>query len=312
MIEKEVSILSKGIQLSGTLCLPSKKGNFPTILWLQGSGPIDRNDNIPGQELNNSKLIAHHLADNGIASLRFDKRGVGKSTGNYLSAGHSDLVDDGLSCLRFLAENDNCDTHSLFVVGHSEGAIIAPQLSQRFKPLAGIVLICPFVENFESLLMRQASELKAMANQSSWLKRPLLKAYLTIFDPVKGNRKVIRKIKLSKDKVGRLGLSKQPLHWFREMLNLNLEEIYRNTICPVLAIAGSKDIQCLPDDVEKIGQLVAGEYEAHTVKDMSHLLRSESKAASLLNYSSQLEESIEPKMLELVRPWIEKQSKILC
>jgi uncharacterized protein len=307
LIELDVSIPSKEVILSGTLCLPHEGGEFPTALWLQGSGPLDRDDNVPGQALNNSKSIAHHLAENGVATLRFDKRGVEKSTGEFLSAGHSDFVEDGLSCLKFLSKSNYCDSTRLFAIGHSEGAIIAPQIAQKFEGVAGIILVCPAIEDPESLLMRQAKEIKKMVDAQSWLKHPLAKPFVAVLNPVKSHHKHIAKIKNSECKIGRLGLSKQPFHWFRQFLDLNLVEIYRNTKCPVFAIAGAKDFQCLPSDVYKIADVIQGEYEFHIIEDMSHMLRSEPGEACIFNYAKQLKQPIESQLLELICNWIQQK-----
>lgn len=309
MVELDVSIPSKEVVLSGTLCLPHEGGKFPTALWLQGSGPIDRDDNIPGQALNNSKSVAHHLAANGIATLRFDKRGVGKSTGEYLSAGHSDLVEDGLNCLKFLSKSNHCDSHLLFAIGHSEGAIIAPQIAQKLEGVAGIVLVCPTIEDPESLLMRQAQEMKNMVDAQSWFKRPLAKLFTKVIDPIKSNRKAIAKTKNTDAKTGRLGFSKQPFYWFRQFLALNLVEIYKNTTCPILALAGEKDFQCTPSDVYKIAGVVQGEYEFHIIEDMSHMLRSEPGEACVFNYAAQLKQPIEPKVLTLICGWLQQRCR---
>jgi len=306
LIEKEVSIPTEDAILSATLCSPHENGIFPIALWLQGSGPIDRNDNMPGQELNNSKAVAHHLANFGIASLRFDKRGVGKSTGDFLSAGHTDLVKDGLNCLRFLATCEFCDPDQIFVIGHSEGALIAPQLSQQFPKLAGIVLLCPFLEKPETLLLRQARELKEMTRQLSGFKSILPKIFVACFDPIKGQRKAIYKIKNSKENIGRLGFTKQPFYWFRQFLELNPEEIFRNTHCPILAISGSKDFQCIPTDVHAIESVVSDKCDSVIVENMSHLLRNEPNRASVFNYAKQINQAIEPKILTLTHKWIEQ------
>ena len=62
---------------------------------VHGSGPLDRNENVKkGSHLNLFNTLAHHLAGIGIASLRYDKRGCGESTGDYYAAGHSDLLAD--------------------------------------------------------------------------------------------------------------------------------------------------------------------------------------------------------------------------
>lgn len=126
MIEREVIIQSGDIKLKGILCLPDGDGPFPVLLYVSGSGPIDRNENIPGLSLNNSRIIAHHLAQQCIASLRYDKRGVGDSGGDFYSASHSDLVDDAVACTQFLQQQTSIETARIFVAGHSEGHCHVP------------------------------------------------------------------------------------------------------------------------------------------------------------------------------------------
>lgn len=307
MIEQDVSIPGKGVVLSGTLCLPHVKGRFPTVLWLQGSGPIDRDDNMPGQILNNAKSVAQHLAEHGIATLRFDKRGVGKSTGEFLSAGHSDLVEDGLSCLKFLTQSEFCKSDCIFAIGHSEGAIIAPQISQKSEQVVGIVLLCPTIEDPEELLLRQAENLKRMIDAQTWLKRPLAKFFLSVFNPTKTQPKLIARVRSTDAKVGRLGFSKQPFHWLRQFLELDLVKIFSNTKCSVLAIAGAKDFQCLPNDVYRIGDVIQGDCDSHIIEDMSHLLRSEPGEACIFNYAAQLKQPIDSRVLMLIRNWIQQR-----
>lgn len=91
MIERELEVVSRGNRLCGSLCLPHE-GSSPLVLMIHGSGPLDRNENIEGLELNIFNAIAYELAAQGIASVRYDKRGCGQSEGDYYSAGYSDLV----------------------------------------------------------------------------------------------------------------------------------------------------------------------------------------------------------------------------
>src|SRR5690349_6626940 len=88
MPESEVGVSVDGAELSATLCTPSGQGRFPCVLMLPGSGPLDRDENVEGQRLDIFNTIAHHLAQAGFASLRYDKRGCGKSTGKCLEAGY--------------------------------------------------------------------------------------------------------------------------------------------------------------------------------------------------------------------------------
>ena len=94
--------------------------------------------------------------------MRYDKRGVGESGGDFLSASHSDLVNDAVACVQSLQKHDAIDAGEVFGAGHSEGAIIAAQVAARLPEISGIILLSPFCESMESLLIRQAEALGAM------------------------------------------------------------------------------------------------------------------------------------------------------
>ena len=94
MIERDIHVLSHGVRLDGTLCLPLSQGLFPVVLMVHGSGPLDRNQNMKKQMLCIFNVFAHRLAESGFASVRFDKRGYGSSQGDYYAAGHNDFIDD--------------------------------------------------------------------------------------------------------------------------------------------------------------------------------------------------------------------------
>ncbi len=86
MTENEVIIEHAGARLAGTVVTPSG-GRCPTVLMLHGSGPMDRNEDMPGQRLSIFDTFAERLVRHGIASVRFDKRGCGASTGDFKTAG---------------------------------------------------------------------------------------------------------------------------------------------------------------------------------------------------------------------------------
>ena len=76
MQEHEIRFKSNEIELAGTLVLPGYNGPFPAILFITGSGQIDQNENHEKFRLNAFDDISHYLAENGVASLRYDKRGI--------------------------------------------------------------------------------------------------------------------------------------------------------------------------------------------------------------------------------------------
>lgn len=147
MIEKDITIDSNGNKLSGTVCLPEGEGRFPLVMMVHGSGRLDRDENTEGYPLNVFDTIAHYLAHRGIASLRYDKRGCGKSTGDFYATGHSDLVDDAVNWFDTLTQHVLSEPDKIFVLGHSEGCIVAPQVNAKRPAVAGLILLCPFTAN---------------------------------------------------------------------------------------------------------------------------------------------------------------------
>jgi pimeloyl-ACP methyl ester carboxylesterase len=128
--------------LSGTLRKPSGVDRPPVVLLVAGSGPTDRNGNQAGREPSELRQIAEALAERGIASLRYDKRAVGRS---FVPAGFREqdlvidtFVDDAASWVAWL--NQRPDLGPVIVAGHSEGGVIAILLAKRV-PVAGIVLL---------------------------------------------------------------------------------------------------------------------------------------------------------------------------
>ena len=89
VVEQDIVCESGGHELHGTLCLPATRRQPPVVLMIHGSGPLDRNANMPGQQFDVFNSLAHALAAAGYASLRYDKRGCGSSTGDFFETGHA-------------------------------------------------------------------------------------------------------------------------------------------------------------------------------------------------------------------------------
>jgi alpha/beta superfamily hydrolase len=103
-----------------------------------GSGLADRNTNGPKLRLNINRDIAHALAQRGIASLRYDKRGVGESPGSRLDTDLPTDQRDATAALHWLTGSAEVPT---FLVGYGEGAVVAQLLAAEHRELAGIVLL---------------------------------------------------------------------------------------------------------------------------------------------------------------------------
>lgn len=155
--EQEVALAVAGGVLHGTLSMPDGQGKVPVVLLHAGSGPTDRNGNsamLPGQN-NALRMLAEALARNGIATLRYDKRGIGASA----SAGRreadlrlDDYIDDATAWLRQLRADPRFT--NVLMAGHSEGALIAMVACQKAQ-LDGCVLIAGAGKALDDILRVQ-------------------------------------------------------------------------------------------------------------------------------------------------------------
>jgi uncharacterized protein len=125
--------------LAGTLTVPRGDGLFPAAVLISGSGPSDRDESLPGVPLKPFARLAQELAEHGVATLRYDDRGVGQSTGDFLSATSFDFADDARAALKALAQSDRIDPTSVGFIGHSEGGMIAPHAAVENEAAAFVV-----------------------------------------------------------------------------------------------------------------------------------------------------------------------------
>jgi alpha-beta hydrolase superfamily lysophospholipase len=154
-LERNVSISGGAAPLRGTLFVPTAGARVPAALILGGSGPTDRNGNQPTTHTDNLKLLAHGLFAAGIATLRIDKRGIGASGPAALAEADLRLdtyVADAKAWLAFLRAQERIGR--VFVVGHSEGALIA-SLAAQGEDLAGLVLIAGIGSPLGTVMRRQ-------------------------------------------------------------------------------------------------------------------------------------------------------------
>ena len=131
---EDVAFVSRpGVTIAGTLSIPAGGGPFPAVVLVSGSGPHDR-DASPYW------VLADHLARQGVAALRYDKRGIARSTGDYRRSTTADFADDAEAAVRFLRARPEIARDRVGIAGHSEGSVIAPLVAARSSEVAFIVL----------------------------------------------------------------------------------------------------------------------------------------------------------------------------
>ncbi|MGI9384846.1 MAG: alpha/beta hydrolase, partial [Methyloligellaceae bacterium] len=250
--------------------------------------------------------LAHSLAEAGYASLRYDKRGCGKSEGQYYRTGHFDLVSDALAWVSHLSKATWGRFGPTYLLGHSEGTLIAPQVARKSAAVAGLILICPFLQNVEDILREQALEMEKANRDMPGLGGWLLRRVVQVFGGIsKMQDKTIRRIKSADTPMIRIMLRKVEAKALRELMSVDPKQVYETVTVPTLLFGGEKDLQCDPDDVERIAAQLGDLAAAHVEKDLTHILRKDEGPASFLAYRRLIKSPIDPCVALHVLAWLD-------
>lgn len=161
-----------GVTLAGTFSAPEGKGPFPTVILLAGSGPNDRDEvaALPGWAVSGHRkflVLADALNRSGIAVLRYDKRGVGQSTGDYATASLSDFASDAEAAVRYLKTRADVAQDKIGLIGDSEGGFLAPILAARDPHIAYVVLLSTDALPFEQGALLQKAAIARAEGKSA-------------------------------------------------------------------------------------------------------------------------------------------------
>ncbi|WP_102345160.1 alpha/beta hydrolase family protein [Bacillus sp. Marseille-P3661] len=316
-MSKEMEVTVQGqYPLAATLTLPDGGlDQYPVVVFIHGSGPIDRNSNAKGMPMNIFKELSDVVVSEGFASIRYDKRGVGASKGDYFETGVFDLIDDAQAVVEFAKKHANLEPEKVILLGHSEGSIIAPFVNEKI-PVDGMILLAGTAEPLADTLTWQRQEItndiKSLKGFQGWLTRSL---------------KVDEKInKMNDDLIAALQASNEPVikykgkkinaKWNREHVGVDVSKPLQKVTCPVLAITGSKDVNVKVGDLEKMKAFVQGECKTYIIQDMTHMLRKTDipySISKILNNNKKItKQPIDPELIDKIISWLRnwKNSKI--
>ncbi|HHQ8912651.1 TPA: alpha/beta hydrolase family protein [Bacillus cereus] len=307
--EYEVAINSE-FTLQGTLTKPKADGKYAAVVIIAGSGEIDRDGTIVPLKLeaNIYKDLAHVIAGQGVVTLRFDKRGVGKSGGEFLKTGMWDLVSDIESTITYLKEQPFVDPENIVLAGHSEGCMLATVVNAR-TPVNGLILLTGAAESLEEATKRQREIAYKELKEQKGIKGKLMR----LLNVEKRGEKQMEKIKekmmnTEKDTI-KVGFKPMNAKWFREHFQHDIYKDLQQVTCPVLAIAGDKDIQADPGRAKRISDYVKGDSEVYVIKNMDHSLKvfeGEFKALDFKkNYEEGSRKPLHPELEEIIINWLE-------
>lgn len=163
-VEEEVTFVAPaGHRLAGTLTLPRVPGRHPAVVLVSGSGPQNRDEEIGIPGYRPFRVIADDLTRHRIAVLRYDDRGVGKSSGTYATATSADFAEDAEAAWRYLRGRLDIDGGRIGLLGHSEGGLIAAMVAARNPWVAFVISMAgSAVNGYDVLLVQNARVLTAL------------------------------------------------------------------------------------------------------------------------------------------------------
>lgn len=310
------------ISMAGTLTLPPGQGPFPAAILLSGSGPHDRDESLVGHRP--FLVLADHLTRKGIAVLRFDKRGIGKSTGDYANATTEDFAGDAEAALAYLKTRKEVDAKKIGLIGHSEGGMIAPLVAAHSGDAAWIVLLAvPGLNGEDTLLLQSELILKtAGVNEGQIAKtREFNKQTYALVRQEKDPAALQAKLS---DLVQSSGMSASlppaalqsqvrliASPWFRFFLDYDPLPALQKTMCPVLALNGEKDLQVAPkENLAKIQKALQDggnkDFQTTELPGLNHLFQ-HCPTGSPTEYGG-IQETMAPDALNAVSDWVLKHS----
>lgn len=243
-------------ELSGTLLMPKTKTKVPVVLIISGSGPTDRNGNQGPLENNSLKLFAEELAKNDIATLRFDKRGVGQSVDvDEVQLRFDTLVNDVRRWLTILSKDGRFN--KIIVAGHSEGSLIGMIAAQNNSSVKGFISIAGAGRPADEVLKEQLANIDATVKETIYSMIDTLK---------KGD--TIPNVPVIFYSLFRPTAQPYIISWFKYDPKVEIKKL---TI-PVLIVQGSTDVQVKINDAEILHDSRANA-RLEIIEHMNHVLK---------------------------------------
>jgi pimeloyl-ACP methyl ester carboxylesterase len=312
-----------GIEIGGTLTLPSGPGPHPAVLLITGSGSQDRDETLFGHKP--FAVIADRLTREGIAVLRVDDRGVGKTTGDPTKSTVEDHATDVEAGLAFLAARQDIDAKRIGLIGHSEGGVIAPIVAARSKQVAFIVSLAgPGVSGAALNPMQVRALLEAGGGAKEVIDEVVagqaeLMALLVADAPEEQLVEAVKKlattaVKLQPgakpddlDAAKAVAREMVPLlsPWFRSWAKTDPAVHLAKLEIPILVLIGDKDLQVPADaNLAAIGAALAGKPNVRSEKlpGLNHLFQT-AKLGTVEEYVT-LTETFAPSALDLLAQWV--------
>jgi len=299
---QEVSFSNGSAVLKGTLVLPENHTqNTPVLLMVTGSGLQNRDEEI--FEHKPFAVISDALARQGIATLRYDDRGFGESTGDLVNVTTEDLKNDALAGVELLRNQFK----RVGILGHSEGGTIGLMLAAESK-VDFVVSLAGGAVSFEKTLLDQNRWTLQQAGYSQDVTDRYCTALESLFDELKagGNPEPTNHgLPAELEQNLQIAKAQSSTPYMRYFLGLDLTDRLGKITCPVLALNGTKDRQVNSEEnLNALQNGLAGQKEIKAMEGLNHMFQHSATGAPA-EYKD-IEETFAPEALDIITTWLKR------
>ena len=299
---QKVSFSNGDAVLKGTLVLPENHTqNTPVLLMVTGSGLQNRDEEV--FEHKPFAVIADALARQGIATLRYDDRGFGESTGDLVNVTTEDLKNDALAGVELLRKQFK----HVGVLGHSEGGTIGLMLAAE-KKVDFVVSLAGGVISFEETLLEQNRLTLQQAGYSQEVIDRYCTALKALFDELKAGKNPepgSYGLPTELEKNLQIALAQSSTPYMRYFLTLGMTDRLGCITCPVLALNGTKDRQVnYEKNLNALRNGLAGQKEIKAIEGLNHMFQ-HCNTGDPTEYKN-IEETFAPEVLDIITTWVKK------
>ncbi|PZT43430.1 hypothetical protein A7X92_14375 [Stenotrophomonas maltophilia] len=282
--------------LPGTLSLPKGEGPFPAVVLVHGSGPQDRDETVgPNRPFLD---VARGLAAQGIAVLRYDKRS--RARPQDLNGDFSiddETTDDAVAALTALGADRSIDGKQLFVLGHSQGAMLAPRIAQRSPEVRGVVLWAAPARSLLQIIPEQTRRLLSVDGQLG----PKAEEQLAMLDTQIAAALGDQEVEASKLPLG------APQSFWKSIEAIDARGDARSLRKPLLLLHGGRDFQVTAIDWRMWNESLEGQQEVQLreYSALNHLGIAGDGPASPQEYMQP--GNVDPVMISDLARWLKAQ-----
>lgn len=267
--EETTSLKTNTGILEGTLLIPDVNKPIPVAILIAGSGPTDRNGNNPMLTNNSLKMLATELAKKGIATLRYDKRGIAAS--QQAGAKESDLrfdmyINDATDWIQLLKQDKRF--YQIILIGHSEGSLIGMIAAQN-ENVAKFISIAGAGKAADLIIREQLKAQPAFVMEQS---APILD------ELVKGN--TVENVPQLLFSLFRPSVQPYMISWFKHDPKTEIAKLNK----PCLIIQGTTDIQVSTEDAKSL-QSAKPDAKMVLIEGMNHIFKN-AEADRMKNFAT--------------------------